>query len=598
MIKRITQKDDLKQGLFAILTILVLSFLITSVTIVFAQGVVDMNWIITYFKEGLLIFMNFIPIFVFMVILYLIFNKLWLSFTLSSILFVTLSMVNKYKLAYRDDPFQFIELRLIKESFIMVGKYNIRPDAKVIAVVLIFALGIHLVKKYLNLQIQSKRIRLISLAIVILISTILFKPVYLNPKTYAKVGNKEKINIWISSEQFKSKGFIYPFIYSAKDIKDVKPEGYDQNRAASTLNKNEYKNIPEDKKVNVIAVMLEAFNDFSEFEGVELNPIIYENFHELQKESIHGKLVTKIFGGDTIKTEREFLTGYYNHPKYYKKTDSFVWYLKEQGYRTEGMHPITGSFYNRKNINEYLGFDYFEHLDNRYNEVPVDYLRDIDFFDYIIEGYENNKANNQPYFNFSVTYQNHGPYASFPLTDEEYLKWDPTYDEETYNIVNNYLWGINQTDKALKKLFDYYRNEEEPTVIIVFGDHNPWLGPEDAGYSMMNINLDLGTVEGYKNYYQTPYLIWGNDSAKSRLNNDLVGEGNTISPNYLMAELFQHLGWKGNQYMQYLMDMKEKFDVINPLFFKENGEYTKVLSLENQELWKEFLIVEYYISHH
>lgn len=575
---------------------LVFSFLIMTVTLAFAQPVVDTDWIITYFKEGLLLFMNYIPIFIFMAIVYLISNKLWLSTTITSLLFIGLSIANKYKLTYRDDPMKFIELRLIKEAFIMVGEYSIRPDLKIIGIIIFFALLIFLVKKFFDFKLESKKLRLISLIVIILITLILFNPVYLNPTTYAKVGNKEKINIWIDSEQFKSKGFIYPFIYSIKDIKDIKPEGYNANKAAAALDEYEYKHIPEGEKINIIAIMLEAFNDFSEFEGAEIDPSVYENFHKLQEESIHGKLVTKIFGGDTIKTEREFLTGFYNHPKYYKKTNSFVWYLKEQGYRTEGMHPITGSFYNRRNVNEYLGFDYFEHLDNRYNEIPVDFLRDIDFFDFIIEGYEKTKSKGEPYFNFSVTYQNHGPYPSFSMTDDEYIKWDPSYDEESYNIVNNYLMGINQTDKALAKLFDYFRNEDQPTVILIFGDHNPWLGAGDSGYAIMDINLDLSTVEGYENYYQTPYLIWGNQRAKSALNKDLVGEGNTISPNYLMEELFHHLGWEGNQYMQYISNMKEKIPVLHPVYFKEDGEYTGTLSPVGEEMFKEFINVEYYYS--
>lgn len=260
------------------------------------------------------------------------------------------------------------------------------------------------------------------------------------------------------------------------------------------------------------------------------------------------------------------------------------------------MHPITGSFYNRRNVNEYLGFDSFEHYDNKYKFKEKSNLEDWHFFDSIIEGYENNKAENKPYFHFSVTYQNHGPYSNERLTEEEYLKNKNHYDEGTYNMVNNYFAGINQTDKALKKIIDYFRNEEEPTIIIIFGDHNPWLGKDHVGYDMMNIDLDLSTVEGFKNYYQTPYIIWGNSGAKKMFNKDFIGEGNTISPNFLMPELFHYLGWEGNEYMQYLLNVKEKFDVMHNLYFKENGEFKSELSQENKKLWEEFLNVEHYYS--
>lgn len=309
----------IKKTLIIILAMIILSFMIMSITFLFSKSVVDMNFVIAYYKDILLILMNFIPIFLFMVFMYLIFNKLWVSFLGTSLLFVTLSIVNRFKLTYRDDPFNFIELRLVKESMLMVGKYKISLSPNMIIMILALALFTFLIGKFFKYKIDSKKIRIISLSAVLIVSIIIFKSFYFSAKIYNKVGDKSNINIWIKSEQFQVRGFVYPFIYSIKDAKDIKPEGYNKKAAMELLSTKEYKDIPENQKVNIVAIMLEAFNDFTKFEGVELNPGIYENFHNLQQESINGKLVTKIFGGDTIKTEREFLTGFYNEPKYYKK---------------------------------------------------------------------------------------------------------------------------------------------------------------------------------------------------------------------------------------------------------------------------------------
>lgn len=590
-------KNKTLKTIVTIALMIILSFSIMTITLLFSRAVADTNLLKIYFKDTLLILMNFIPIFLFMTFTYLIFNRLWASFTLTSLLFITLSIVNKFKLTYRDDPFTFIDLKLFGESMTMAKKYDINLSKEIIMMILIFIGMALMLKLFFKYRINSSKVRITLLVSLTIISTIIFKGYYFNQEIYNKVGDKSGINIWIKSQQFQVRGFVYPFIYSAKDAIDIKPEGYNKAEAVEAFNSRGYKNIPEDEKVNIIAIMLESYNDFSKFPDVDLGIDIYKNFHDIQKESIHGNLVTNIFAGDTIKTERSFLTGFYNQPKYYKKTNSFVWYLKEQGYRTEAMHPITGAFYNRQNVNEYLGFDYFEHYDNRYKDIPRDYLRDEDFFQYIIEGYEKNKENKEPYFNFSVTYQNHGPYSEEQYTKEEYLKKKPNYDEKTYNIINNYFTGINKTDEALKELFDYFKNEKDPTIIILFGDHNPWLGQGNSGYSMLDINLDLSTIEGFKNYYETPYLIWGNDGAKETLGKDFIGKGNDISPNFLMAELFQYLGWEGNEYMQDILDIKEKIDVNHQLFFKENGEYKKELSPSGKGLWKEFLNIEYYYSH-
>ncbi|WMM24343.1 sulfatase-like hydrolase/transferase [Tissierella sp. MB52-C2] len=588
-------KNKTLQTIIAIFLMIILSLSIMTVTLLFSRAVADVNLLNTYFKDKLLILMNFIPIFLFMVFAYLIFNRLWASFSLTSLLFITLSIINKLKLSYRDDPFTFIDLKLFGESLTMAKKYEVGLSKEIIMMILLF-IGISIALKFLfNYKIDSSKIRVVLLTIFIIGTTIISKEFYFSPEIYERVGDKSNINIWIKTQQFQVRGFVYPFLYSSLDAVEKKPEGYNKAEAVAAFNSMDPTDIREEEKVNIIAIMLESYNDFSKFPGAELNIDIYKNLHDIQKESIHGNLVTNIFAGDTIKTERGFLTGFHNQPKYYKQTNSFVWYLKEQGYRTEAMHPITGQFYNRQNANEYLGFDYFEHMDNRYKDISPDYLRDEDFFKYIIEGYEKNKGKS-PYFNFSVTYQNHGPYPEEPNTDKEYLKRKDKYDEKLYNIINNYFVGINKTDEALKDLVDYFRKEEEPTIIILFGDHNPWLGKENSGYTMMDINLDLSTVEGFKNYYETPYLIWGNNSAKEVLQKDFQGRGNDISPNFLMAELFQYLGWEGNEYMQELVNLKENIDVVHQLFFKENGEYKKELSEENKDLWEDFKNKEYYHS--
>lgn len=576
--------------------LVLLSSMIMTITFGFSSATLNKLLFESYFQSNLLMIMNFIPIILLMSFIYLISNRLWLGYGITALVFVAIGIINKLKLTYREDPFTFIDMKLVGESLEMTKTYDLSLSSRVIIILLgLLVIGI-LLKIYFQAKIRSNKTRSSLLILLSILSIIIFKGYYFDFKLYDQVGDLSLVNRWVESQRYQTKGLVYPFIYSIKDIKIQLPENYDEDKAKEDLNKYEYKDIAEDKKINVISIMLEAYNDFSEFEDVELNIDVYEEFHKLQEESIHGKLVTNVFAGDTINTERGFLTGYHKQPKYFKKTNGFPWYFKEQGYRTESMHPITGSFYNRRNVNEYLGFDNFDHYDNKYEEIQEEYLMDMEFFDYIIEGFEKSKKDKEAYFHFSVTYQNHGPYADIKYSDTELLVKKDHYNDPDYNIMNNYLRGINQTDKALKKLFDRFRNEEEPTMIVIFGDHNPWLGKDNSVYNMLDINLDLENVEGFKNYYQTPYLIWGNDVAREILDKDLSEEGPTVSPNILMAELFDYLDWEGNEYMQYIKDVKSKFTVNHDLFFKEDEKFTKKLSEENKKLWKEYQDIEYYYS--
>ena len=62
----------------------------------------------------------------------------------------------------------------------------------------------------------------------------------------------------------------------------------------------------------------------------------------------------------------------------------------------------------------------------------------------------------QKYFNFSVTYQNHGPYSTEAQSDTEFVAWQDGYTEEEYNIINNYLYWIDKTDDAIAHLYEYF----------------------------------------------------------------------------------------------------------------------------------------------
>ena len=205
---------------------------------------------------------------------------------------------------------------------------------------------------------------------------------------------------------------------------------------------------------------------------------------------------------------------------------------------------------------------------------------------YIIKKYEDNKKDDVPYYSFSVTYQNHGPYSSENYDDKKYFfENDGRYDDKAYNIINEYLNGIYSTNQSLEKLINYFDNEKEPVIIIFFGDHNPYIG--DSGFSEMGVNMDLATEEGFLNYYETPYVIHANDSAKTIFGKSFIGEGNTISPIFLMNELFDYCGIGGNEYLQYMSDLKDKIDVINQYYYKENGLLVRVDESDNEKIIRE-----------
>ena len=590
----INARRKLNKNRTALLIIIAISLLLTCISFCYTNYLLDMDMIMSYFSLPLFI-MNFIPIFLLVTLFSLITKRIHISFVINAILILSLGIANQTKLLYRDDIVKFEDLTILKEAMIMSQRYDAVIRWYTITFIIIIIFTFFILKKYIKKIEYSIKKYIISICAIVGLIFLTYGTIYQNSKIYDRLGDKTLINIWITTRQYQIRGLVYPFVYTIKDVIDTKPDNYDAKKAEKILKNYKYTNIDNDKKVNVIAIMLEAYNDFSKFDTIDFNEDIYEKFHNIESKSINGNIVANIFGGGTINTERSFLTGYNNGPSYRKLTNSYVWYFKEQGYRTEAMHPIYGAFYNRSSVNPNIGFDAYYCYENKFSNIQNAFLEDYDFFDYIIEGYEKSKKDDKPYFNFSVTYQNHGPYNSNDYVNKEYYFDNKGYDIEAYNTINEYFSGIKKTNIALEKLINYFE-DEEATIIVLFGDHNPYLGENNLAYNELNINLDLATVEGFENYYETPYIIYGNKAAKEIFNNNFIGKGPTISAIFLMNEVTNQMGIKGNEYLQYMNDLKNNIDVIGINYYKEDNRFVLIEDSKNKELINEYNNVSYYYS--
>lgn len=586
--------------------IVVLSVLLGCCSLVLTAIPSDLNLIKTLLEDKYVLFMNIWPIFLIMLLLYFATARIWVSFLATSLLTFIVAEVYRFKMFFRDDPFVFEDLLLINEAKDMIGKYELFLD-KVSFLAIVFIVVTTIGCVFLKKSSMNKWIRCVGVLLTILLLVGSVDKLYFkDSEIYNETWHYQFGNQWKEGNQYMSRGVVYSFIRSIPSAFITPPDGYVEKDMETFIGQYQDSDIPEENKVHIISIMLEAYNDFSQFEGVEFVEDPYKNFHALQAQSYYGKLFTNIFAANTILTERSFLTGYDNLSFRDKETESFVRYFKSQGYYTEAMHPCYGWFYNRQNVNINLGFDNFDYQENAYSNIPTeelerpkyhDLLSDYDFFDYIIEGYEAAVGNDQWYFNFSVTYQNHGPYWDGKETNIEYLKKKEEYTEAEYNIINNYLRGIAYTDEALKKLQDYIDAQNEPIVLILFGDHNPWLGDGNSVYSMLGINLNLGTTDGAENYYQTPYIIYANEAAKKAIGKTFEGQGNTVSPMFLMSEFFEYAGWSGSAYMSYLQELKQETPVINSVFVKTQDGYVPRSELADADRLKELKYLEYYMKY-
>lgn len=598
--KDLLKKDKAFYWGIQISILLCVSFGITCLTLLVAGGNYSAELLRGIFVTPLIFLLNLLPVVVLLIVFYGIFGRSHWAFLTTAVVIFGLAVVNYYKLMFRDDPLLFVDILYIKEARNMTNNYHLFLDSKLLIIILSTLLVFFLLRSFVRWKPSPKgRMFCSALGLALAIG---ITPVMLNESLYdGKASNYDYLdNQWSATQQYISHGFIYPFIHSFTDAIETPPEGYDKDTAAAYLADYQDADIPDDKKVNVISVMLEAYNDFSRFGTPDLKIDVYEVWHALEKEGYSGDLVDNIFAGGTVNTERCFLTGYANHSNYRIPTNSYVWYFKDQGYTTQGLHPFCDWFYNRKNINQYLGFDEYFFMENYFSSITGDEIAMDDvFFPELLKQYKSATSDGTPYFNFSVTYQGHGPYSGGICNwamKGTYVEENDKYTDEEYIIMENYFGSIYDTNQHLKEFTDALRNDPEPVVLVLFGDHNPWMGDGNSVYEAMGLNLDFSTEEGFFNYYSTRYIIWANEAAKEVLGTDFTGEGPAISPTFLMSELFELCGWEGNAYMQAMNDIKEDITVINTPtgFFVENGVLTDTLSEEGEELYNEFLQLEYY----
>ena len=546
----------------------------------------------SYFRYAPLFWLNILPVFAAALLFLLVCNRMWCAFFGSGVIVTALALVNHFKLMFRGDPLLVSDARYISEAAKISGRYNIAVTPAVAACFIVITAVTALAFFLMTARFRRAGPRFLCLAALLAACAGLYSGAYTRQDLYDFTGRTVvefesgfAMNRWNAADEYCRRGFLYPLLHSGVSASGQRPpRGYDRKKAAALIARYGEDDIPEEKKVNFISVMLEAYYDFSGYGGIfssfEYDP--YEFFHQLQSESVTGELVTNIFAGGTINTELCSITGSTQLYDYRGAADSYARYFARQGYFTEFCHPGYGWFYNRRNVTEYLGFDSAHFFEDRYSSPGSERIISDDlFFADLLDLYGRAKRGGRPYFNFSVSYQNHGPYGAQSLYEPNrlYVAGEGLSDEGR-NIINNYLSGIRLTDESLRAFFDGLRQDPEPVVVVLFGDHKPWLGDNSSVYAELGIDLSLTDDESFYNYFTTQYVIWANDAAKEVLGNDFTGDGGSFSPCFLMTELFDLCSYGGDAAVKSLRELRGTgLDVINGLgLFRENGKLTDSVS--------------------
>ena len=541
-----------------------------------------------YLTQPKVLILNLIPFVLLTLLLYAALDRAWLAFLVSGSVCLFFSWAQYWKLMARNDPIYAGDLLIFTEATQMAGQYvqftwqiGLSAVLVVLAAAVLFFLARGRMKKPLP--------RLALAAAVIALGFWLYPNYYTDSPTYNSMIVWPEISKGFETNRYISRGGIYPFIHSIPDALPTPPEGYEKEAVRDTL--AAYPSDDIEQKVSIVVTQLEAFADLSTATDRITGVDPFTEFHALQAESYHGTLMPNIFAGGTIDTERCVLTGFSVLEEFRRPSWSYARYFADQGYTVEGAHAGYKAFYNRINVNDNLGISDYRFIEGYYENlmegIPMDNVFLPDVTEHVLAAMEDG-----PVFSFNVTYQNHGPYsATYAFFPESYVPREDLPDSDWF-IVNNYLWGLQDTARRMQEMVDRFRSIDEPVILVFYGDHKPWLGEQSVTYDALGIDIRSSSDESFRNYYATEYLFWANDAAKAALGTELVGQGPEISPCFLMNVLFEQCGWEGPGYMKLTNEVMAR----RPIIHTTQLSLTDDLTQEQLQLTQQMLCAQYYLA--
>ena len=252
-------------------------------------------------------------------------------------------------------------------------------------------------------------------------------------------------------------------------------------------------------KRNIYFIMIESlvdplqFNDFT-FSSDPLDT----DFRNLWKSSKYSNALSPVYAGETAQSEFEVLTGIpsgilgeefilfeygLNH-----NIPSLPKTLNNLGYSTISFHANVGEFWNRKNAYSRLGIKKHYFIDDfNLDDMDGSYLSDKSFLNQVL-----NKLNNEeePYFAHILTISIHYPY---PLNQE--IRPNVISVKPQNSIMEKYVNSLYYTTTALSQFINTIQRIDPNGLIMISGDHMPYLG----------IDIENRFINNKNNFDQTSY---------------------------------------------------------------------------------------------
>ena len=388
---------------------------------------------------------------------------------------------------------------------------------------------------------------------------------------------------------------------------------------------NEYTNIFKD--YNVIVIHAESIQNVAlntKFNGQEVAP----NLNKLKSEGLYySNYYAQASSGTSSDSEFTFSTSllpvtngavaisYWN-----REYETMQKMLKDEGYRTISMHGNTGSFWNRINFHNSLGYDkFYSKSDYEIDDMIGLGLSDKSFFRQSVEKLKKESEKYDKFYATLIMLSNHTPfddldkYGEFDVDIKEENTFINSKGEETNSHpymentkLGNYFKSVHYADEAIGELIDELDEQGllDNTIIVIYGDHDAKLPKADFN-RLYNYDKETETIKDKEaedyvdvDYFKyeldrsVPFIIWSKNKKLSKTIDTAMGMIDAqptlanmlgVKPNYNLGNdimgvqdnvvVFPNGNWVTNNI--YYNSQKDQYKVLNTDYVVSNDEINK-----------------------
>lgn len=473
----------------------------------------------TFLFNAYLIFITFL-------LAYLVKRRVFTRILLS-VFWLGLGITNGYMLLIRVTPFNAQDLKVAGDAVTLFDKYFTGFEGIMLAIGIV-AVVIWLISMWKRGgQYTGKMHRIPALiAIVAAFGTV---GLLTNLAIDKRIVSNYFGNIAFAYEDY---GFPYCFSASVFNTGIEEPNGYSEetmnkitDNGAITESKTGRKEMP-----NILFIQLESFFDPYEVEFFKTSQDPIPNFRKLSEQYSSGYFKVPSVGAGTANTEFEVLTGmsmrYFGPGEYPYKTilkktqaESAATALKKFGYGAHALHNNGGNFYSRADVFNNIGFDSYTSKEfmNILQLTENGWAKDSVLTQHIKNAMDSTE---QQDFVFGITVQGHGDYPEEKKIENPRIRVTGIEDEGRTNAWEYYVNQLYETDQFIGDLIQMLKDRDEPTVLVLYGDHLPTMG------------LEAKDLKG-RYLYNTNYVIWDNIG--------LPKQDENIAAYQAMADVFDRL---------------------------------------------------------